>query len=260
MQTLIEPLCLSALNTPTAQASALVFLRVLHDALLGQRGSSDVLLPRVDLHRLLPHACQTWLTQHGAQLRLNRRITEADLASQDLAPSPQHAVVLATPPWEAARLAARLNPHWAAQAHALTYTAIATVYVLCTDDGFEGLPKPMMALRSHPQAPAQFVFCRTQLMQQTGLLACVISACQSERSVLEQQVPQQLRDQLGLQQLHVLQTIIEKRATFACTPGSQRPAQRVAPHVWACGDHVDGPYPATLEGAVRSGLQVIAQL
>jgi predicted NAD/FAD-dependent oxidoreductase len=34
----------------------------------------------------------------------------------------------------------------------------------------------------------------------------------------------------------------------------------VAPRLWACGDYVDGPYPATLEGAVRSGLQVAAKL
>ena len=29
---------------------------------------------------------------------------------------------------------------------------------------------------------------------------------------------------------------------------------RVAPALFACGDYVEGPYPATLEGAVRSGL------
>lgn len=47
--------------------------------------------------------------------------------------------------------------------------------------------------------------------------------------------------------------LIEKRATFACTPGLARPPGRIAPRLWAAGDYVDGPYPATLEGAVRSG-------
>jgi hydroxysqualene dehydroxylase len=59
---------------------------------------------------------------------------------------------------------------------------------------------------------------------------------------------------LGLADLQPIKTIVEKRATFACTPGLQRPAMRIAPGVLACGDYVDGPYPATLEGAVRSGL------
>lgn len=260
VQELIEPLCLSALNTPMAQASAMVFLRVLHDALLGERGSSDVLLPCVDLQALLPNACQAWLTSRGAQLNLSHRITQEELNADGLTPSSQHAVIFATPAWEAARLSTEINPEWSAQANALHHTAIATVYVRCTDAGFKGLGKPMLALRSDDQAPAQFVFCRTSLTQQAGLLACVISACNSERSVLEVQVLQQLRAQLGLQQLEVVQTIVEKRATFACTPKLQRPSQLVAPHVWACGDYVEGPYPATLEGAVRSGLQVIAQL
>lgn len=260
VQELIEPLCLSALNTPTAHASASVFLRVLHDALLGARGSSDVLLPQVDLQQLLPNACHSWLTQRGAQLHLGRRITPDDLATDAFSPSSHHTLIVATPAWEAARLSARFNPTWSATTQALHHTAIATVYVQCSDAGFKGLHKPMVALRSSADAPAQFVFCRSHLTQQTGLLACVISDCYHERSVLETQVPQQLRDQLGLQELDVLQTIVEKRATFACTPQLQRPSSEIAPHVWACGDYVNGPYPATLEGAVRSGLQVIAQL
>jgi len=59
---------------------------------------------------------------------------------------------------------------------------------------------------------------------------------------------------LGLGPLHVVQTVVEKRATFACTTGLRRPPARVAAGLFAAGDYVDGPYPATLEGAVRSGL------
>jgi predicted NAD/FAD-dependent oxidoreductase len=58
-----------------------------------------------------------------------------------------------------------------------------------------------------------------------------------------------------LKQLTHLTTVVEKRATFACTPGLVRPGTVVSEGVWACGDYVAGPYPATLEGAVRSGIQ-----
>jgi monoamine oxidase len=34
----------------------------------------------------------------------------------------------------------------------------------------------------------------------------------------------------------------------------------IAPQLHAAGDHVAGPYPATLEGAVRSGLQAVRRL
>jgi hydroxysqualene dehydroxylase len=53
---------------------------------------------------------------------------------------------------------------------------------------------------------------------------------------------------------------VEIRATFACTPGLQRPEAAIAPGLWAAGDYVAGPYPATLEGAVRSGLNAVTRL
>ena len=68
-----------------------------------------------------------------------------------------------------------------------------------------------------------------------------------------QQVLAQATAQLGWV-LQPVQTVVEKRATFACTPSLLRPPCAIAPGLWACGDYVDGPYPATLEGAVRSGL------
>ncbi len=115
----------------------------------------------------------------------------------------------------------------------------------------------MVALRSHPDsAPAQFAFDKLQLGGPAGLIALVVSACQLPRDALQTQVIAQAREQLGLPDLQPLQTVIEKRATFACTPHVQRPAAWIAPGLWACGDHVQGPYPATLEGAVRSGMQV----
>jgi len=66
----------------------------------------------------------------------------------------------------------------------------------------------------------------------------------------------QARQQLGWTTIRPLRTIVERRATFACVPGLQRPPMRIADGLWACGDYVDGPYPATLEGAARCAEQV----
>ena len=88
------------------------------------------------------------------------------------------------------------------------------------------------------------------------MLAFVISASQQSSAELTPLVAAQATTQLGINNLHILQTVVEKRATFACTPNLQRPGQRIAPGLLACGDYVNGPYPATLEGAVRSGLEV----
>ena len=99
------------------------------------------------------------------------------------------------------------------------------------------------------------MFDRGQLGGPAGLLAFVISTSVGSRAQIEQQVIAQAQAQLGLT-LQPLQTVVEKRATFACTPGLARPGIQVAPALVACGDYIDGPYPATLEGAVRSGIAV----
>ena len=109
MQELIEPLCVSALNLPAEHASGQVFLTVLKDALWSGKGSSDMLLPRVDLGRLMPDAAHAWLTAHGAVVQTHQRV-------DDLGPWLQHPVVLACPPWEAAKLTHGVAPAWSAQA------------------------------------------------------------------------------------------------------------------------------------------------
>jgi predicted NAD/FAD-dependent oxidoreductase len=107
--------------------------------------------------------------------------------------------------------------------------------------------------------PAQFVFDRGQLGGPPGLLAFVVSASTGDRDTLQAQVLKQAQVQLGLS-LQAVQTVVEKRATFACTPGLKRPPSLIAPGLLACGDYVAGPYPATLEGAVRSGVAAAQSL
>lgn len=259
MATLIEPLCVAALNTPADRASAQVFLRVLRDSLFSQSGGSNLLLPRTDLSALLPDAALAWLTQRGGDVRLGNRV----LALSPVADGWQldgerfERVILACPPGEAARLASETGlpcEPWVAQARALQFEAITTVYVLSPGTR---LAQPMLALRAseaEAEAPAQFVFDRGQLGGPDGLLAFVVSASQGDNAALAQRVLQQARAQLGLAAPQLVQTIVEKRATFACLPGLVRPAAQVLPGLLACGDYVDGPYPATLEGALRSGL------
>ncbi len=260
MTQLIEPLCLSALNTPMNEASAAVFLRVLRDALLGGAGSSDLLVPRVDLGALLPDACLQWLSRHGAAIHLGTRVSAAQVEERQHTASADRAVLLACPPWEAARLTADIAPKWAYPCAELSHTAIATVYLHCKDTHFKGLSRPMVALQSDAQAPAQFVFDKGALSEQHGLLAAVVSACVSERDDVTEQVHAQVCEQLELVNVEVVQAVIEKRATLACTPMLDRPEPFVAKDLWACGDYICGPYPSTLEGAVRSGQQVVTQL
>ena len=256
MQELIEPLCVSALNTPVAQSSGEVFLRVLKDALFSGSGGADLLLPRADLGALLPDAAIRWLAQHGAVTLIGARVRAIAPGGAQWRVDDEvfDQVVLACAPWDAARLvrASGLQADaWCDTTEALRFEAIATIYVR----GASPLAEPMLALRSNPAtAPAQFAFDRGQLTGLQGVLAMVVSANETPREVLEEQVVAQAAAQLGQTNLQLVQTVVEKRATFACTPALSRPASAIAPGLQACGDYIEGPYPATLEGAVLSGL------
>ena len=256
---LIDPLCVSALNTHAEQASAEVFLRVLHDALFAGRGGSHLWLPRCDLGALLPEPARRWLQDAGAHVHLGTRVRalgpanvgwQLDVEQQGVPTCRMFdAVILAVPASEAARLLAPVAPAWSDQAAALTFESITTVYA--RGPGAR-LRAPLVALRPAPDEPAQFAVDRGQLSGDEGLLAFVVSASAGSRALLQEQVLTQARRQLGLQ-LDPAQTVVEKRATFACRPGLDRPDTVIAAGLAACGDYVRGPYPATLEGAVRSG-------
>lgn len=270
---LIEPLCLSALNRPSDQASASVFLRVLKDAVLGPPGSSHLLLPRISLSALFPDAARHWLEARGCAVELGAGIDKlgrSGLHWQINGSSFDH-VILATSASAATRLLSRSTSDmpvtsatavqtWLALCSGLSFDAIATVYAWSAK---ARLSHPMLALRSGTQptqtGPAQFVFDRGQLGGPTGLLAFVVSANTLERPALQTQVLMQAQRQLGLG-LQLVQTLVDKRATFACIPGLQRPSLSICDGLLACGDYVAGPYPATLEGAVRSAVHAVTAL
>jgi squalene-associated FAD-dependent desaturase len=266
---LITPLCVSALNTPAHEASAQVFLRVMQDALFGAAGGSNLLLPRIDLSELFPAAGLRYLLARGAQVQLGTRIDalRAQGAQWQVAGQCFDAVILASGARDAVRLLdasadsaeaehRRQMQRWCSVAQGLHFEAIATVYAWSAD---ASLAAPMLSLRSDTMSPAQFVFDRGQLGGPAGLLAFVVSASNTDRATLQTHVLAQAQAQLGLC-LQPVQTIVEKRATFACAPALLRPAQHIAPGLLACGDYVAGPYPATLEGAVRSGVAAVAAL
>jgi squalene-associated FAD-dependent desaturase len=273
-QDLIEPLCVSALNTPAHEASGKVFLRIMKDALLGPVGSSDLLLPRLDLGQLFPNAAINWLEKKGASCHSGQRIESILDAGINSSKAPRWQLgnhkfdhlVIATPAWDAAHLLEKFNAAWASTTRQLRYETIATVYVQGPLD-FK-LPLPMLALRTTQGSPAQFAFDRGQIYTKAGtpgLLAFVVSANKLSKEDVTHQVMGQLsalliqlgQDALRIEAFKVIQTVVEKRATFACIPNLKRPSARPCQGITVCGDYVEGPYPATLEGAIISGIQAV---
>ena len=256
-----QPLCLAALNTAPEEASAQIFANTLRDSIGGLCSDTDLLLPAADLDRLFPHAAADFIVAHGGKIYLATRVEQID---------PRHKIqgetfdrtILAVAPQHAARLLVK-HPETTAIAGLLAdyaYEPIATVYA-----GYPAglrLPCPMLGLDSGgKEGLGQWVFDRGILGGAHGVMSFVLSARGDwdERNsnkllnTLHAELESTLDRKLSKPRWH--QVICERRATFSCRPNLPRPtAQTTLPGLWLAGDYVCADYPATLEGAVRSGI------
>lgn len=263
-QKLWEPLCIAALNTPIQRASAQVLLNVLRDALNQSRGDSDMLLPRVNFTALLPQRAADYVEQHGGEVRISCGVEALrpvengiELASTQGTQQFSHAIC-AAPPTVAAKLLRPLAEldSAVAQIEALQHQPIYTVYLRYP--AHVTLPHPMIGLH---RRFSQWLFDKGRIAGQHGLLAAVISAEGIHQELpheqLAQKVVAELCEEFGITESpQWFRVIAEKRATFCCAPNLQRPMQQTAlPRLFLAGDYTAGDYPATLEGAVTSGLR-----
>ncbi|MFZ6734672.1 hydroxysqualene dehydroxylase HpnE [Undibacterium sp. Ji42W] len=279
------PLCIAALNTPPEKASAQVFLNVLRDSLGAKRAASDMLIPRLDLSSIFPEKAAEYVRAHGGYVlsahtatgllqndngkwQIQLKQADALAKAQTEAQLPLYdAVILACDFANADRLLATLPAkNQAAPLPALrdfSYEPITTCYLQYAPG--VRLQRPMLALLDDAGQKkwGQYVFDRGQLQpDQAGLLAVVVSVSQAateiDRHELATDIASQLAQSLGMPELtqpiwH--QCISEKRATFSCAPGLNRPDNHtVYAGLYLAGDYTKGDYPATLEGAVRSGI------
>jgi hypothetical protein len=213
------------------------------------------------------------LTDHGVAIA-------AGSATDVGTPEPFDAVVLAVPPIDAARLMASPALHdprfrsLVAACEAFVFQPIVTAYLRYRD--VLDWPNRMLALDYAPHVGhhAQWVFDRSERLEADvhharpasgqGLAAAVISADGPHRMLdndeLVVAIGRQLATECGLaSQPLESRVIIEKRATFACTPGLARPDVTTPhPRLVLAGDYVGEAdrsrhYPATLEAAVMAG-------
>ena len=264
-----EPLCIAALNTPIDKASAQVMLNVLRDALNRTRADSDMLLPQIDFTALFPQRAATYIEQHGSTVLTSCGVSaiRPDTHSPDnhgielttgCATHTFSHVICAAPPVIAAKLLRPLPvlSETVAMIDALEHQPIYTLYLQYPDN--IKLPYPMIGLY---QCFSQWLFDKGHLAGQHGLLAAVISAegihQELSQDELALKVTAELHQEFGIDDKPLwVKVIAEKRATFCCAPKLQRPSQQTAhPKLLLAGDYTAGEYPATLEGAVMSGIK-----
>jgi squalene-associated FAD-dependent desaturase len=244
-----RPLCVSALNTPPADASAAIFLTVLRDALCGGPQGSDLLLPKVDLSRLFPEPAVKFVEARGGQVQCGSTVRELNDLAKDHA-----AIIVAVGPHQLKTLLPEVALDYA-------YQPIYTCYLQYAESTKLGFP--MLGLAG---GLVQWVFDRGALTGEKGRLACVISAQGDHQQLSLEELAQACHRELaqalpGLAAPLWSRVIAEKRATISCVPNLTRITVRTAhPGVYLAGDYTDPDYPPTLEAAVRSGIRAAQQV
>jgi squalene-associated FAD-dependent desaturase len=255
-----EPLCIAALNTQPRDASAAVFANVLRDAFTRARSDSDLLIPQVDLGALFPELAEAFVRSRGGGFRVGEPVsaisTQANCVKLATSTGTEtfDAAVCAVPPNRTADMlvgeTALCNG-----LQGFAYEPIVTCYLQYP--AHIRLPAPMIGLDA---SYSQWAFDRGRLGGPAGLVAVVVSAAGRARALTPDQLAMAITRELagilpGMPLPMHHRVITEKRATFRCSTGMWRPEVATSHgRVFLAGDHVSNEFPATLEGAVRNGI------
>lgn len=263
IEMLWEPLCLAALNTPIAIASTRIFLNTLRDSFSGSKKNSDFLLPKLDLSKIIAHPLSHYIQSKGGEIRLNSSVSHLELEGDGFNLETKNGkyffsqVIIALSPTRVDKLIEALPKlqNILLQTQTYSYQPIYTIYLQYSPE--TKLPFVMTGLTN---MIGQWIFDRGQLCEQKGLMAVVVSAkgrhqllSQDELALKVAKELSQAFSELSKPLWH--KVIAEKRATFSCVANLARPSNKTAqPNLFLAGDYTYAEYPATIEGAVRSGI------
>ncbi|CAA9336621.1 MAG: Squalene-associated FAD-dependent desaturase, HpnE [uncultured Microvirga sp.] len=252
---LIEPLTVAALNTGTREASSRLLRRVFLEAwrgpsalipLVAERGlGPDLVEPLADEIRRLGGAIATGARLRGL-LREGDRVVALDRGEDALELGPSDRVILALPPPEAERLTD--------QNFGFGYSPIVNAHFAL---GGSALPLPRMI--GVLGAATQWILLRDGLASVTVSAADDLAGMPAEeiagRLWAEVKAALQLHGVAAPETPQAQRIVKERRATIRQTPGLRRPGTVTAwRNLFLAGDWTDTGLPATIEGALRSGV------
>lgn len=255
----------SALSESLDRISVAAARKVFVDGFLRHRDGWAVDIPTESLDELFGRRVPEWIEAHGGTVRRQANVEQVEIVHDTVTGvrlksgeriASEHVIVAV--PWY--RVAGLLPQPWAsadvvAKLSHLEAAPISSVHLW--------VDRPLMML---PHAVfvtglVQWVFNRSH--DDTYYYQIVISA---SRHLLEQP-SESIRDQVLAElarvwpvvneaQLRHWRLVTEHRAVFSVTPGSddlRPPQQSPIPHLQFAGDWTQTGWPATMEGAVRSG-------
>ncbi len=266
VQTMWELIARPTLNLLAADASLAQAAYVFQEGLLRDPAAGDVGYARVPLREIHDAAARRALAEAGVEVRLRRGVTaivpEGDGFRVEINAAPclaAEAVILAVPHDRAARLLPADSGVDPTRLAGLGTSPIVNVHVVYDRRVFD------LPFAAGVRTPVQWLFDRTRgaRLEQGQYLVVSLSAAEAELDMsgddLRARFLPALADLLPAAREARVETFFvtrEHAATFRAAPGARarRPGPRTAiPGLALAGAWTDTGWPATMEGAVRSG-------
>ena len=250
---LLEPLAIAALNTPADEALACLLTPVVNETLLAGGQACEPIFPRDGLSETLIDPAIALIQAQGGILqtsclvsaftRANNRITAITTSTGNVTIAPDDNIILATPPWITASL--------------LPEIIVPTEFQAILNIHFRH-PNPQPNFIGLIGGMAEWVFAKPNTASVT------ISAANRYANLPAHDIAAQIwpNVQTALNippntPMPQYRVVKERRATFAATATQQRrrpPTKTTLANLTLAGDWTDTGLPATIEGAIRSGL------
>jgi squalene-associated FAD-dependent desaturase len=261
------------LNLAPADASLAQAAQVFQVGLLEDRRAADVGYARVPLSEIHDRAAGQALARAGVEVQLRRGVTGIRPTDDGFTveagggpPLTAPAVILAVPPERLARLTPAAAGVSTDALRSLGTSPIVNLHVV-----FDR-PVTDLAFAAGVRTPVQWFFDRTQSsgLERGQLLAISLSAAQSDLGMAADELRSRYLEALGdllprsrTARLKAFFVTREHAATFRAGPGARahRPgAETRLSGLALAGAFTDTGWPATMEGAVRSGRAAAQQV
>lgn len=253
----------SALNETPDRVGLRYARKVFVDGFMTHRDGFTVQVPTVPLGELYGDELRGWLARHGVTVRLNAGVKRLDptagvLLRDGTTLTADH-YVLAVPFDRVADLlppALAADPYFAGAAR-LTPSPITSVH-LWYDRPVTPLPHAVLV-----GCVGQWAFNRGEVAPGEHYLQVVVSAARPFRGLGRDEVQRRIAEEVARifpaaagSKLLRAKVVTEHSATFSAVPGVDRfrpPQASPVPNLAVAGDWTATGWPATMEGAVRSG-------
>jgi squalene-associated FAD-dependent desaturase len=262
-----HPLAVAALNQPPEHASADAFVRILAEMFAPDPAAASIVLPIRPLHEMYAEPARRYIAERGGEVRtsaLARVTVSGDCVSVEVRGERVEAGnVIAAVPWFALRTLfgktppPALDPVFAAVA-GMEPMPIVTVNLwydrTVMEEAFVGLPGRNMQWVFDKRIAFGGAASHLSLVA-SGAAALVGRTGDELAALAADEVQASLPGARGLRPVRAT-VIREKRATFSLSPGQPARPGTTTPvrGLVLAGDWTDTGLPATIEGAVISGL------